>query len=45
MLGVIDYQGIQANEPPMLGQNTNTDPVAEFTKLGWTLCRGVTKKT
>ena len=37
MLGVADYQRNRRNEPPVLGLNTNTDPVAEFTKLGWTL--------
>ena len=33
MLGVADYQRIRTNEPPVLGLNTNMDPVAEFTKL------------
>ena len=45
MLGVADYQRIRTNKPPVLGLNTNLDPVAEFTKLGWMLCGGVTKKT
>ena len=27
MLGVVDYQRIRTNEPPVLGLNTNTDPV------------------
>ena len=44
MLGIADYQRIQTNEPLVLGMNTNMDPVAEFTKLGWTLCGGVTRK-
>ena len=38
MLGVADYQCIPTNEPPVLGLNTNMDPVAEFERLGWTLC-------
>ena len=45
MLGVADYQHIRTNEPLVLELNTNMDPVAEFTKLGWTLCEGVTRKT
>ena len=45
MLGVVDYQRIRTNEPPVLGLNTNMNPVAEFTRLGWTLCGGVTRKT
>ena len=45
MLGAADYQHIQTNEPPVLGLNTNMDPIAELTKLGWTLCVGVTRKT
>ena len=44
MLGIADYQRIRTNEPLVLGMNTNMDPVAEFTKLGWTLCGGVTRK-
>ena len=43
--GVADYQRIRTNEPPVLRLNTNTDPVAEYTKLGWTLCGGVARKT
>ena len=45
MFGVADYQRIRTNEPPVLGLSTNMDPVAEFTKLGWTLCEEVTRKT
>ena len=45
MLGAADYQHIQTNEPPVLGLNANMDPIAELTKLGWTLCVGVTRKT
>ena len=45
MLGVVDYQRIQINDSPVIGLNTNEDPVAEFMKLGWTLCGGVTRKT
>ena len=45
MFGVADYQQIWTNEPPVLGLNTNTDPVAEFTKLAWTLCGRVKRKT
>ena len=45
MPGVTDYQRIRTNEPLVLRLNTNTDPKAEFTKLGWTLCGGVSKKT
>ena len=45
MLGVADYQRIRTNEPLVLGLNTKTDTVAEFTKLGWTLCGGFARKT
>ena len=45
ILSAADYQRIRTNEPPVLGLNTNTDPIAEFTKLEWTLCRGVARKT
>ena len=34
MLGIVDYQRIRTNEPPVLGLDTNTVPVAEFAKLG-----------
>ena len=43
MLGVTDSQQIRTNEPPGLAVNTNTDPVAEFTKLEWMLYGGVAK--
>ena len=44
MLGVSDYQQIRINESPGVALNTNTDPVAEFTKLEWMLYGGVAKK-
>ena len=40
MLSVADYQRIRTNELPVLGLNTNINPVAEFTKLRWMLCGG-----
>ena len=45
MFGVADYQQIRTNELPVLGLNTSTDSLAEFTKLRWTLCGGVARKT
>ena len=45
MLRVADYHRIRTNEPPVLGLNTNTDAVAEFTNIEWTLCGGVARKT
>ena len=40
MLSVANYQRIRTNELPVLGLNTNINPVAEFTKLRWMLCGG-----
>ena len=45
MFGVVSYQPNRTNELPVLGLNTNTDPVAEFTKLRWMLCGGVARET
>lgn len=49
ILGVGDYQQIRTSEPLIFGSQPETDPVAEFTKLGWTLlggknCTNVTQK-
>ena len=35
ILGAADYQRIRTTEPPVLGNNLDQDPGAEFTKLGW----------
>jgi hypothetical protein len=40
MLGVGDYNRIRTNEPSVLGLNPASDPVAEYTELGWTLLGG-----
>ena len=40
ILGVGDYQRIRTSEPPIFGNKLGTDPVAEYTKLGWTLFGG-----
>eukprot|EP00794_Sanderia_malayensis_P000914 gene914-221_t len=40
ILGVGDYQQIRTSEPLIFGSQPETDPVAEFTKLGWTLLGG-----
>ena len=37
ILGAADYQRIHSTEPPILGNNPDTDPGAEFTMLGWIL--------
>ena len=37
ILGAADYQRIRTTEPPVLGNNPDKDPGAEFTKLGWTM--------
>ena len=37
ILGAADYQRIPSTEPPILGNNPDTDPGAEFTMLGWIL--------
>ena len=34
ILGAADYQRIRSTEPPILGNNPDTDPGAEFTMLG-----------
>ncbi len=34
ILGAADYQRIRTTEPPVLGNNPDRDPGAEFTKLG-----------
>ena len=44
MLGVSDYQEVRTNEWLVLGLKTNNDPVAEFRKLGRTLCEGIARK-
>ena len=41
MLGVADFQCIKSSEPPILGNQPEKDPGAEFTMLGWTLYGGV----
>ena len=41
MLGVADFQRIKSSEPPILGNQPEKDPGAEFTMLGWTLYGGV----
>ncbi|XP_028413677.1 uncharacterized protein LOC114536534 [Dendronephthya gigantea] len=38
ILGAADYQRIKSAEQLILGENPDTDPGAEFTKLGWALC-------
>ena len=40
ILGVGDYQRIRTSEPIIFGNKLDTDPVAEYTKLGWTLFGG-----
>ena len=37
ILGAADIQRIKTTEPAVLGKNPDTDPGAEFTKLGWTI--------
>ena len=37
ILGAADYQRIQSTEQPVLGENPDKDPGAEFTMLGWVL--------
>ena len=37
ILGAADYQRIRTTEPPVLGNDPDKDPGAEFTKLGWTM--------
>ena len=37
ILGAADYQRIRTTGPPVLGNNPDKDPEAEFTKLGWTM--------
>ena len=44
MLGVSDYQQVRTNELQELGLKTNNDSVAEFRKLGRTLCEGIARK-
>ena len=44
MLGVSDYQQVRTNESQELGLKTNDDSVAEFRKLGRTLCEGIARK-
>ena len=38
ILGVADYQCIRTAEPPILGNDPDNDPGAEYTMLGWILC-------
>ena len=40
LLGVQDYQRIRTPKLPIFGRNLKTDPVAEYTKLGWILSGG-----
>ena len=44
MLGVSNYQQVRTNESQELGLKTNNDSVAEFRKLGRTLCEGIARK-
>ena len=44
MLGVSDYQQVRTNESLVLRLKTNTDPIAEFRKLGRTLCERIARK-
>ena len=37
ILGAVDYQRIRSAEPPVLGENPDTDPGAEYTMFGWIL--------
>ena len=37
ILGVADYQRIRTTEPPILGNDPDNDPCAEYTMLGWIL--------
>lgn len=37
ILGAADYQRIRSTEQPILGENPDKDPGAEFTMLGWVL--------
>ena len=37
IFGAADVQTIKMTEPPVPGPNTDTDPEAEFTMLGWVL--------
>ena len=37
ILGVADYQRIRTTEPPILGNDPDNDPGAEYTMLGWIL--------
>ena len=44
LLGVQDYQRIRTSKPPVLGTKSQSDPVAEYTKLGWILMEVNTNK-
>ena len=35
IMGAADFQRIKTTEPPILGPNPDSDPGAEYTKLGW----------
>ena len=37
ILGAVHYQRIRSAEPPVLGENPDTDPGAEYTMFGWIL--------
>ena len=37
ILGAGDYQRIRSTEQPIVGENPDTDPGAEFTMMGWTM--------
>jgi hypothetical protein len=37
ILGAADYQRVRTTAPPVLGNDPDKDPGAEFTKLGWTM--------
>ena len=34
ILGAADYQGIRSAEPPVIAENLDADPGAEYTMLG-----------
>ena len=45
ILRAADYQRIKTAEPAVLGPDTNKDPGAEFTILGWTLSGMATQRS
>ncbi len=44
MLEVADFQRIKSSEPPILGNQPEKDPGADFTMLGWTLHGGARER-